>query len=66
MKTIEHGDLEIEIDGWGGVHFDFSECDDITEMMSLSPPVIEDIIETRDVVLKEQQQSDQTENTDGN
>lgn len=49
--TIDHGDLEIGIDGWGGVYFDWSECDDVDESLALSPAILEEIEMKRHAVL---------------
>lgn len=64
-KTLEFGELIIEIDGWGGVHIDWSDSDDMDENVALSPLVMEEIDNARRDVLEEtNDDSTQTTETD--
>lgn len=50
-ELLEFGDLEVKVDGWGGVHIDWSECEDMGGNVGLSPLMMEEIEKARHEVL---------------
>lgn len=49
VKTLEFGDHKVEIDEWGGVHFDYPEDHD--SPLSYTPQTMKRIFEAREEVI---------------